>query len=207
MLLRNFFVDSMTDASRDSWMLLSTGCEATTSGPGSDQLSVSGSDGTTSGKGLERALSAFCLVILSWIRKIPSLIFRPRYSTIAGCQSACDLRNCAIRLPANRYLARAVLNRSSCSSFSPCCAERYALRKISLGSSCCPTRTRVAPMKRTRASKAAASRLTRWRGAKISQLRAEFRSTGGENYRRDRRKSSPLFAKKDSNFKILFLRQ
>src|SRR5438094_8602005 len=108
MLLRNFFVDSLTDASRDSWMLPSTGCEATTSGPGSDQLSVSGSDGTTSGKGLERALSAFCLVILSWIRKIPSLIFRPRYSTIAGCHSAYDLRNSAIWLLAHRCFAMAV---------------------------------------------------------------------------------------------------
>ncbi len=153
----------------------------TTSGPGSDQSSLSGSEGATSGRGFALVLSAFCLVILSWMRKIPSLIFRPRYATIAGCQSTCDLRNSAIRLPANRYLARAVLNRFSCSSFSPCCAERYALRKISLGSSCCPTRTRVAPTKRTRASKAAAARLTRWRGAKISQLRADFRSTASEN--------------------------
>src|SRR6266705_6888343 len=162
-------------------MLPSTGCEATTSGPGSDQLSVSGSDGTTSGKGLERALSAFCLVILSWILKIPSLIFRPRYSTIAGCHSACDLCNSAIRLPANLYLAKAVLNRFSCSSFSPCCAERYALRKISLGSSCCPTRKCVGPRKKKRASKAAAAHLTRWRGKKISQLLADFRSTSGDN--------------------------
>ena len=129
-------------------------CGATTSGPGSDQSSPSGSEGATSGKGFALAFSAFCFVILSWMRKIPSPIFRPRYSTIAGCQSACDLRNSAIRLPANRYLASAVLNRFSCSSFSPCCAERYALRKISLGSSCCPTRTCVTPRKRKTLSKA-----------------------------------------------------
>ena len=38
----------------------------------------------------------------------------------------------------------------------------------------------------------------------ISRLWAEFRSTGGENYWRERGKSRPLFAKRDSNFKILF---
>src|SRR5207253_5928083 len=54
------------------------------------------------------------------------------------------------------------------------------------------------------ASNAAPARFMRRRSAMISRLWAEFRSTGGENYRRERGKSRPLFAKRDSNFKILF---
>src|SRR4029077_7517060 len=59
-------------------------------------------------------------------------------------------------------------------------------------------------MKKKSAIRAAPARIMRWRGAMISRLGADFCSTGGENYWRDRGKSSPLFAKRDSNFKILF---
>src|ERR1700751_5857833 len=109
---------------------------------------------------------------------MPSLILRPRYSTIAGCQPECDLRSVSIRLPANRYFARAVLNRFSPSSFSACCADRYALRKISLGSSCCPT-TAVAQGKSSRANNATRARFMAWRASIITEFRGDFCSTGG----------------------------
>jgi len=58
-------------------------------------------------------------------------------------------------------------------------------------------------MKKKSAIKAAPARFMRWRGATTSQLGGDFFSTDGENYWRDRGKSSPLFAKRDSNFNLV----
>jgi hypothetical protein len=58
-------------------------------------------------------------------------------------------------------------------------------------------------MKKKSAIKAAPVRFTRWRGAMTTQLGGDFCCTGGENYWKERGKSSPLFAKRNSNFNLV----
>src|SRR2546423_1763276 len=104
------------------------GCLATWAGGGSGGAAAFSTVGSV-------AVTFSWVEALSCTRRMLSLTLRPRYSTMAGCQSGWPLRNCSRRLPAKRYLVRAALNWFSCSSFSPCCDVMYAFRNVPLGSS------------------------------------------------------------------------
>ena len=127
---------------------------------------------------------------------MPSLIFRPRYSTIAGCQSECDLRNSSIRLPANRYFARAVLNRCFMLQLFALLRGQIGFQKnfawivlLSHKSARSYAEKKDGEQSRTGSLHAMARRIM------IKPAGADFRSTGAEQLLESRGKSSPLFAK------------